>query len=452
MMNQWFKRVCQQYSGRVLLKPKFRYEDLDRLVGVYRDNYNKTLMQNKGQYVMVTGPNSPDFLAKIFALWDIGVVPCLIPPKMELKQRESVWAHIRTHTPSNHEALVILTSGTTGTPKGVRLSHDNLISHTEMLRQHIDNSILSNKDTTFSFLPWTHSYGLLGECISVMDRGAKMGLLDTNTQLNFRFPYFFKDFYTTSPSVLFAVPRLLEQMNHHNKKIKTFVRTPEIRRRLLFGKNLRYVISGGAKLDPHVRQDLWEDLNVPILEGYGCTEMSPMVAAQCDFSPSDHSVGNIIAGVNVQIADDNEILVRGANLFMGYVGQKSNDPTSFYATGDTGYISENKLYLNGRKSHIVKLQNGKFVNLCELELMLKHQMDTCQEICVWQKEDGKIVGVAHFHHDDLHQHFFSFNAIGECVQIYRTSTVFTSIHDKTLTQKGEINRQVVKNKFSYLFL
>lgn len=449
-MNQWFKKVCKDHSDRILFKPNFRYRDLDRLVDVHRDRYKKII--NEREYAMVSGPNSPDFLAKMFALWDIGAVPCLFSPRMETKQRENAWAHIRLHTPSENEALVMMTSGTTGTPKGVRLSHDNIVAHTKMIRKHIDTSIFSKDDTTFSFLPWSHSYGLLGECISVMDRGANMGLLSIDTQLNFRFPYFFKDFHTTRPSILFVVPRLLEQIHHHNKKMKTFITNHEIRRNLLFGKNLRWIVSGGARLDPYIRQDLWEDLRVPILQGYGCTEMSPMVSMQNEFLSDDPSVGEILPGVSVHIGDDHEVFVRGDNLFMGYVGQEEISRTDYYATGDTGYVLDNKLYLTGRKSHIIKLQNGKFVNLCELEMIVKHQMDGCQEICIWQKDDGKIVGIAHFNHDDPQQHFFSFHALGQHVNIYRNSTVFTSIHDKTLTQKGEINRQVVMNKFSYLFL
>lgn len=443
-MQRWFREICKKHHNRVLFYPKFTYTDLDNMSEVYRKQWEKKIEPH--QYVTLSQPNCPDLLAKIKALLELDAVPCLISPRMHSDRAKSVSQYVKQHTPSPEEALVILTSGTTAIPKGVRLSHTNLLSHTEMLRKHVSHDIFSEHDRTFSFLPWTHSYGLLGECFSVLDRGASMGVLSPHTQLQFRFPYFFKDFHWTRPTILFVVPHLLEQMKTQNRRLKEFISSADIRRHILFGKNIQWVVCGGAKLDPDVRAELWHDLKIPILQGYGCTEMSPMISLQNNFDVDDTSVGELLPGVEVEIAPDNEILVRGDNKFLGYIGP--GDTGYYHPTGDLGYVRDNKLYLTGRKSNMVKLQNGKFIDITDLEQTLRQRMPDCREICLWVREDHQIVGVAQFQHENIIQHHFYFKVMGEMIRIYRTNVPFTSINDGTLTEKREICRRAVQEKFT----
>ena len=397
-MNRWFQGIFEKYSKNTLIYPNILYKDLKELSDKYAYHFKKSGVVG-GLYVPICEPNSADFIAKLVALWGLQAVPCLMPPRLNGQQRNQVWEHISSMTPSEEEALVILTSGTTSKlPKGVRLSHDNIHTHVNMLRNHISPDMFSSADRTFSFLPWTHSYGLLGECFSVMDRGASMGVLSPDNQLNFRIPYFFKEFHTTSPTILFVVPHLLENLTQHNRRMRTFIDSPKIRRGMLFGNKVRFLVSGGARLNPDTRRELWEDLNVPVLEGYGCTEMLPMISLQKAFHVDDTSVGDILPGVDIKIGNDKEVCVKGGNRFLGYIGEPPRQKDEYYRTGDLGYTMNNKLYLTGRKSRMVKLRNGKFIDIEELERAVARKLTDCKDICLWHTEEGQFVGVAHFDH------------------------------------------------------
>ena len=444
-MRQWFRDICKQYRNRVLFYPKFRYSDLESLSDTFVKHFEGKIEPK--QYVMLSQPNSPELLAKIKAIWELDAVPCLLSPRTDADQIERISSYMGQHIPHEEEALVLYTSGTTNIPKGVQLSHNNILRHTQMLRNHVPSDMFSENDRTFSLLPWTHSYGLLGECFSVLDRGASMGVLSPHTQLHFRFPYFFRDFHLTRPSILFVVPHILEQMRNNNRHMKSFISSPYARRSILFGNNIKWIVCGGAKLDSDVRTELWQDLNIPVLEGYGCTEMSPMVSLQKTFDEHDTSVGEIIPGVDVKIAPDNEILVRGDNRFLGYVGC-TDSGEEYHATGDFGYVSNNRLYITGRKSHMVKLQNGKFIDINDMEMALRHRITNCKEICIWLRNDHQFVGVVHFDHENTTQHHFYFKVMGEMVRLYRSNVPFTSIEDGTLTEKREICRRVVQEKFT----
>ena len=181
------------------------------------------------------------------------------------------------------------------------------------------------------------------------------------------------------PDALYVVPKVLETVK--NKVM--FLDKPLIRKIIpflllkLFGGNIQNIFSGGAKLDKKTR-NFFEDNKIPICEGYGCSELSPMVSVNHLTEPRDiNSIGKILDGIDVEIFNG-EICVSGPNVMEGYWNdeEKTNEVLFtkgnkiWYSTGDSGYIKNDFLYYSGRISKNYKMSNGKFVNVNDIILII----------------------------------------------------------------------------------
>jgi len=272
----------------------------------------------------------------------------------------------------NHHDIstLVYTSGTTGKPKGVTLTHDNLISNLEAIRKIYPDL---NNTTSLNILPWAHIYGLTCEMYFNLLFENKMALASSKEN-------FIKECRQIKPDVLFVVPKLLELIRN---KLSLFDK-PLVKKSLhlilkyLFGGNIQTLFCGGAKLDKTTR-DFYLQNGIVISEGYGCSETSPMISLNHMCSPRNiDSLGVLLDHVDVQIVE-NEICVAGPNIMQGYWEDEEANQRAFvtlnnkpyYKTGDSGYVQDNFLYLNGRISENYKLSNGKFVNVGELEASLK---------------------------------------------------------------------------------
>lgn len=453
-MHRWFSEICKKHAERVFVRPSFRYKDLSKLS---KDKKQDFLGQNikKGSRVIVSEYNSVDFLAKLNALWEIGATPCLVSPKLSLSKKEACEnLMLHSNPESTTDAMLLLTSGTSANmPKGIRLSHGNLTSHVEMLREHISQEVFSSNDRTFSFLPWTHCYGLMGECFSVLDRGASMSILTPSSQEQFSFPLFFRDLHWCQPTILFVVPYLLEVILKRDLQMRKLISNRKIRRTFWFGGKLRYIVSGGAHLKPEVRKAFWDDFDVEILQGYGCSEMTPMISLQRSFNFLDTSLGELLPNVQVDVRN-NEIWVNGPNRFQGYLDETALSFAEFYNTKDMGYVKDGRLYLTGRSSHIVKLSNGKFMNLTEMEKTLMEMIPFCQDVCIWKAADHNFYGVAHIINTPReYEGVFekTYRCYEQDIRIHLQKTTFLSPMDGTLTLKGEKCRPVIQSLYNNHF-
>ena len=196
---------------------------------------------------------------------------------------------------------------------------------------------------------------------------------------------FIKDCKSVQPNTIFLVPKILELI----KKKVEFLDKPIIKYLLpmviqnIFGRELQVIFMGGARLDPLVKQ-FYEENNIIICEGYGCSETGPLISVNHNISPRDiNSVGKILNNVDVKIVND-EIWASGPNIMSGYwmdplkTGEVLVRDESFkkwYKTGDSGYINDDFLYYTGRISENYKLKNGKFVNVGEIEAICKKYID-----------------------------------------------------------------------------
>lgn len=286
---------------------------------------------------------------------------------------------------------IIYTSGTTGNPKGVMLSHTNLLSNVEACIAPIP---ASQGSKVLSFLPVCHVYERMLHYL-YMYLGCSVYFAESMETIG-------ENIREVKPEVFSAVPRLIEKVfdkimakgeDLSGIKRKLFfwsVSLAEeydfmgksswyqfklgIARKLIFkkwqealGGNVRAIASGSAALQPRLAR-IFFAAGIPILEGYGLSETSPVVSVNCFVKGVRIGcVGQLIEKVEVKIAEDGEILVKGPNVMMGYFENEEAtnevfDADGWFHTGDIGTFQEDKfLKITDRKKEIFKTSGGKYI-------------------------------------------------------------------------------------------
>ncbi len=292
-----------------------------------------------------------------------------------------------------HEDLVtiIYTSGTTGQPKGVMLSHSNILSNVEAC---LDPIPADNSSRVLTFLPVCHIYERMLHYL-YMYIGCSVYFAESMDTIG-------DNIREIKPDVFSAVPRLIEKVfdkimakgdDLKGIKRKLFFWAVDlaeefdvvgksgwyhfklkIARKLIFSKwqealggNVRAIASGSAALQPRLAR-IFLAADIPILEGYGLTETSPVVSVNSfDKGIRIGTVGALVDGVQVKIAEDGEILVKGPNVMMGYYKNPEAtaeviDNEGWFHTGDIGIFQEGKfLKITDRKKEIFKTSGGKYI-------------------------------------------------------------------------------------------
>jgi len=271
-------------------------------------------------------------------------------------------------------AEIVFTSGTTGEPKGVMLTHGNLIGTLEAA-----HNLLPEQDhRAVSLLPLSHLLEQVATVYYAMSVGAHvLYIRSRNPRIIFEA---IRDHRTTTlvlvPQIVELFWSAIETEVARQGKLRTFNRLRRIARRLpypvrrrlfaqvhrQFGGSLNLIVSAAAFLPPSLQQ-AWEDLGVVVMQGYGATECGVASAT----NQRDHGLGTVgrtIPPVQVKLADDGEILVCGPTLFSGYwrdptMSADSFTPDGWYRTGDIGrHDAAGHLILMGRKKDIIVLPNG----------------------------------------------------------------------------------------------
>lgn len=286
---------------------------------------------------------------------------------------------------------MIYTSGTTGKPKGVMLSHNNLLSNAKASKTRLP---VSSDAKSLSFLPVCHVYERMLLYLYQLT-GVSIYFAESLDTIG-------DNLKEVQPDVFTAVPRLLEkvfdkiiakgeELSGIKKKLFFWaVSLGEeydihgksgwykfklgIARKLIFSKwqealggNTKAVASGSAALSPRLAR-IFLAAGIPIMEGYGLTETSPVVSVNCEDNDGVRigSVGRPLDGVDVKIAEDGEILVKGPNVMLGYY--KLPDKTKevleddgWFHTGDIGEIKDGFLRITDRKKEIFKTSGGKYI-------------------------------------------------------------------------------------------
>ena len=263
---------------------------------------------------------------------------------------------------SSSLATLIYTSGTTGNPKGVMLTHGNLLSNVESM---IPIAFLEPDDILLSWLPYSHVYARLTDNYLATGAGITVALAASIDTL-------IDDLDTIKPTWLTAVPRFYEKIWAGVEALDPDTRANRLK--TIFGPRIRQLNSGGAPLPRHVC-DGFDQAGLPILEGYGLTETSPVISFNHAEAYRFGSVGLPIPGVEVRIAQDGEILTRGPHVMAGY--WKNPEATEavivdgWFHTGDVGTIDEDGfLSITDRKKDLFVTSAGKNVAPAVIERLL----------------------------------------------------------------------------------
>jgi long-chain acyl-CoA synthetase len=260
-------------------------------------------------------------------------------------------------------ATIIYTSGTTGNPKGVMLTHGNLLKNAATT---LEIGPRDPSDVLLSWLPYSHIYARTCDLYVPAIAGSTVALAESMDTL-------IVNLAETWPTWLTSVPRFYEKVWARVEVLPPAQRIALLKK--IFGPRIRQLSSGGAPLPRHVCQGFFE-AGLPLLEGYGLTETSPVVSFNTAENYKIGTVGRAIPGVEVKIADDGEILVRGPNIMQGY--WRNPEATSeviqkngWFHTGDVGTLdADGYLTITDRKKDLIITSAGKNIAPSELERLL----------------------------------------------------------------------------------
>jgi long-subunit acyl-CoA synthetase (AMP-forming) len=263
--------------------------------------------------------------------------------------------------------VMMYTSGTTGKPKGVILSHGNILSQQKALDQLWQ---LGPSDRFLSYLPWHHSFGGLFERFRALYCGATFTLDDSYGK---DLPRLIENFKAVKPTVYFSAPRVYQALVSEAKH------DPEVEAQLIH-QDLKFIFTAAAPLPADVAQ-YFKERSIPVVEGWGLTETSPCCTlTSLDVERSNGVVGVPMPGIEVRISPSHEILVKGPNIMLGYHNDEDRtskmiDTEGWLHTGDLGEITPSGLMLKGRKDGVFKLSNGEKVSSHLIETGLVNGSD-----------------------------------------------------------------------------
>ncbi len=300
-------------------------------------------------------------------------------------------------------ATIVYTSGTTGKPKGVMLSHRNILMNTDSA---LDIAHVHHDDVLLSFLPLSHTFERTVGYYIPMNVGATIVYARS-------IPLLGEDLLTIRPTILVSVPRIYERV--YNKIQAGLEEKSPLARKLFnlavdvgwqrfehrqgragwhpsfllwpllnklvagkimakLGGRMRIAISGGAPLPPAIAR-VFIGLGVNLLQGYGLTETSPIISVNPPDDNDPRSVGIPVTHVEVKVGENDELLTRGPSLMLGYWDNEEAtrdiiDADGWLHTGDKVRIENNHIYITGRLKEIIVLANGEKVPPTDMEMSI----------------------------------------------------------------------------------
>lgn len=434
------KFVTDFNKEAVFFKDKeYTYKDL-----IKTSKYLSSLLEMKKEdKAVIFMENRPEFICSFFGIWNSKAIPVNIdagytPQELEYVLRDAEPKYIFTsnknmktaqeavklaekdiqiintdeitvpedfqvdeyviYSPEPDDIGVLLyTSGTTGNPKGVMLTFDNLMSNVDAITEI---KLATPQDRVLALLPYHHVLPLSINLLMAIHIGTLIVIIDELSAQAIQSAL--KKYKIT---IVVGVPRLWEMIHKgimtkikaDKKALFMFDLCKKINSEWLsktifkkvqegLGGNIRFLVSGGAKIEPSILED-FKVLGIKVLEGYGLTETSPIIAFTRPDDIRIGTVGTAIPGVNVRIAKDGELIVKGRNVMKGYykkpeATKEAIDEKGWFHTGDLGKIEDGYISIVGRKKEMIVLSNGKNINPADIENEIFKGTDLIHDIAV----------------------------------------------------------------------
>ena len=448
-LPELFSATCAAYASNTayIWRPQFR-----QLTWTYKDAWNHATSfaqilsdhgVQKGDRVILIGFNSPFWVASFFGIQLKGAIAVPLSPESKpefilniIQQTEAKLifkssilstqeislpvinieevpkpsAPVHISSPDIKEediAEIVYTSGTTGNPKGVILTHKNLLSNLEGSRRAIP---IDHTMRFVSILPLFHMFEQMGGMLIPLAAGAQVRYAASRSPNHLG-----RIFHDDKPDHMLAVPEFLRliylrikeqaEKKHKLKMLEAMLRISRIipsmaLRRLFFrsihkkfGWNMHTIASGGAPLEKEVCE-FWESLGIYILQGYGLTETSPALTVNRHQKRVTASVGKPIKDVILKLSKNGEVLAKGPNIFSGYWRNKQKteeifDENGWLQTGDIGFFdAEGYLYIKGRKKFMIVLSSGEKVHPEDIEFELNKEYGVVDSTVLGLKKNG----------------------------------------------------------------
>ena len=333
-----------------------------------------------------------------------------------------------THVSSDDLASIVFTSGTMGSAKGVMLTHRNFTANVDSIRRALP---IGHKDRMLTVLPFHHALPFTVGLLTFTSLGVETTLENDLTRLRDRMQETKPTLFGGVPALFKLMHRAILRQSEAEGRLGQFQRAAQIMDRvkratglniapLVFrplhqrlGGHLRFIVCGGAALDPETARDYLR-LGLPIIQGWGLTETAPVVSVQrwnaAKFFFTRHyekrvgSVGQRLPGVEVAVLDNSgdsprilargegELLVRGPNVFLGYYGEpeltEETKVDGWFRTGDLGRIDrECNVWITGRAKSVIVLESGKKVVPDKIEDLVTPD-PVIESICVLPLQVG----------------------------------------------------------------
>jgi long-chain acyl-CoA synthetase len=299
-----------------------------------------------------------------------GAAEGAVPSEEWLKHGEGEGSPASAALSPDSLAGIVYTSGTTGRPKGVMLTHRNVVSNVAALLQIME---VRQDDLFLSFLPLSHTFERTVGYYLPIASGSCVAHARSVKELG-------EDLREIRPTLLVSVPLIYERA-YAKLQENFFARLalPGIdyfvgrKLRAQFGGRLRFAIAGGAPM-PLAIAKRFAGLGVEVLQGYGMTESSPVVAANVPGDNDPATVGRPIPGVEVRIGANDELLVKGPNVMAGYLNRPEDTQRAieegWLHTGDQAALRDGRIVIKGRIKDILVTSSGEKIAPADLELAI----------------------------------------------------------------------------------
>ncbi len=347
------------------------------------------------------------------------------------KNPDELDKRVESLTP-DHLLTLIYTSGTTGPPKGAMLTHGNIIWVYHAIEDVLEGLLsVDYSDIELSYLPYAHAYERIGGIYFGIFRGIKIAIAEGIDKLT-------SNILETKPTILLGAPRVYEKI--YSALIKRIEQGPALQKKLFwwavgvgrkavpyrinrqpmplglalkfylakflvfrkikarFGGRIKFMVSAAAPISPEILE-FFNALDILVLEGWGMTETSAPATINRPGKIKIGTVGLPLKGVEIKIAEDGEILIKGGNVFKGYFKDEEKtkeafDEEGWFHTGDIGEMDEDGfLKITDRKKDIIITAGGKNIAPQNIENLMKTDMYISEFICFGDKKKF-LVGLA----------------------------------------------------------